>query len=203
MLRMMALTLAFASIAAPMHAADFSDPTWPCIQRKVGNLSAGLMWASPAEPYAVPDDAVLKGEITELSDVLALRRLSLDDLRPTVETFATRHNGDPAILNAVFESVFSTLNARRSQVIEGIEDFSLSQIALSEKIDVARVEMDTLLAADEPDYDKVDSLEEQLDWDQVIFSDRQKSIQYLCETPVIIEKRLFSIAQMLQQMSQE
>lgn len=203
MLRMMALTLAFACIAAPMHAADFSDPTWPCIQRKVGSLSAGLMWASPAEPYAVPDDAVLKGEITELSDVLALRRLSLDDLRPTVETFATRHNGDPAILNAVFESVFFTLNARRSRVIEGIEDFSLSQIALSEKIDVARVEMDTLLAADEPDYDKVDSLEEQLDWDQVIFSDRQKSIQYLCETPVIIEKRLFSIAQMLQQMSQE
>jgi hypothetical protein len=55
------------------------------------------------------------------------------------------------------------------------------------------------MAKPEPDFDKVDDLEEQLDWDQVIFSDRQRSIEYLCETPVIIERRLFEIARMLQQ----
>ena len=37
-----------------------------------------------------------------------------------------------------------------------------------------------------------------VDWDQVIFSDRQQSIVYLCETPQLIEKRLFAIARMLQ-----
>ncbi|MEM9577768.1 MAG: hypothetical protein AAF999_12230 [Pseudomonadota bacterium] len=203
MLRRLALTLALTGIAAPLLAADFSDPTWPCVQRKVGALSAGLMWASPADAPAITDDRDLKAEIERLADVLSLRRVPLDDLRPTVEAFANQNRGDAAVLNAVFTSVFSTLNTRRSQIIAGIEDFSLSQIALSEKIDAARVEMDTLMAADAPDFDKVDALEEQLDWDQVIFSDRQKSIQYLCETPVIIERRLFSIAQMLQQMVQD
>ena len=30
------------------------------------------------------------------------------------------------------------------------------------------------------------------------FNNRQKNIQYLCETPVLLEKRLYGIAQMLQ-----
>lgn len=202
MLRNIVSALAFLAVSAPVQAADFSDPTWPCIQRKVGELSAGLMWPTPLDASALPDDAVLKKDIEELSDVLALRRLSVEELRPTVETFAAKYSGDPAILGQVFEGVFTSLNKRRSRIMGGIEDFSLSQIALSERIDAARIEMDKLMAADAPDFDKVDTLEEQLDWDQVIFSDRQKSIQYLCETPVIIERRLFAIAQMLQQVSQ-
>ena len=55
------------------------------------------------------------------------------------------------------------------------------------------------MAKSEPDYDRVDALEEQLDWDQIIYTDRQRSIQYICETPVLLERRLFGIAQMLQQ----
>ena len=62
--------------------------------------------------------------------------------------------------------------------------------------------METLLAAAEPDFGRVDKLEEQLDWDQVIYTDRQRSITYLCETPTLLERRLFSIAQMLQQVVQ-
>ncbi len=202
MMRFKGLTLAVLVMAAPVQAADFSDPTWPCVQRKVGSLSAGLMWPTPLGASALPDDPALKKDIEALADVLALRRLSLEELRPTVEAFASKHNGDPVVMGQVFEEVFNSLNVRRSRIIGGIEDFSLSQIALSERIDAARIEMDVAMAADEPDFDKVDKLEEQLDWDQVIFSDRQKSIQYLCETPVIIERRLFAIAQMLQQMVQ-
>ena len=139
----------------------------------------------------------------ELSDALALRRVPLEDLRPTVEAFANRHKGDPDALGQVFMTVFDSLNSRRTRIINGIGDFSLRQIALAEKIEDARVEMTLQLAKDAPDFDKVDALEKQLDWDQVIYSDRQQSIQYLCETPVIIEKRLFTIAQMLQQLVQE
>ena len=61
--------------------------------------------------------------------------------------------------------------------------------------------MSDLLAQDTPDFDRIDGIEEQLDWDQLIHSDRQQSIQYLCETPQLIERRLFSISQMLQQAS--
>ena len=50
--------------------------------------------------------------------------------------------------------------------------------------------------------DRVDALEEQVDWDQRIFTDRQKTITYLCETPTLLEKRLYAISQMLQEAGQ-
>lgn len=58
------------------------------------------------------------------------------------------------------------------------------------------------MAQAEPDYDRVDALEEQVDWDQRIFTDRQKTITYLCETPTLLEKRLYAISQMLQEAGQ-
>jgi len=98
----------------------------------------------------------------------------------------------------VFARVFGTLSKRRTRIINGIGEFSLSQIGLSEQIDTTRVEMDRLMSAENPDYDKVDALEEKLDWDQLIYTDRQRNLTYLCETPVLLERRLFGIAQMLQ-----
>lgn len=189
--------IAVFSIGIPQHmvAADYSDPTWPCIQRKVENLSVGLMWQYPI-PRTAPESADA-AQIRKLADTLSLRRIDLEDIRPDVEAFANAHNGSPDILGQVFEQSFDGLNSRRSQIISGIGDFSLSQIALSEQIDAARSKMDTLLAAENPDYDQIDKLEERLDWDQLIFSDRSQSITYLCETPQLIERRLFAIAQLL------
>lgn len=186
------------SSPAPVAAADFSDPTWPCVQRKVETLSLGLMW-----PVAVPEveltDAALASDIDDLAGTLAIRRLDMDTLRAEVEAFAERWPDNTAEhLSRAFAQTFDSLNTRRSQIIAGIGDFSLGQIALAEKIDAMRLQMDTALAADEPDYDQIDALEEKLDWDQTIFSDRQQSITYLCESPQLIEKRLFAIAQMLQ-----
>lgn len=181
-----------------LAAADFSDPTWPCVQRKVGALSEGLMWPQPLDPEFQPEDPAVAAEISDLAETLALRRLDVESLAPDVQAFAEKNGGDPQILGQVFAQAFKSLNTRRTRIISGIEDFSLGQIALAEKIDKMRVEMDTELAVAEPDFDRVDALEEQLDWDQTIYSDRQRSITYLCETPVTLERRLFAIAQMLQ-----
>lgn len=189
--------LVFLSLATPVAAADFADPTWPCIQRKVARLSVGLMWPVPIDPEFEPS-AELRPEIDALAESLSLRRIDLTELEPDVAAFAQRVDGDPQLLGLVFAEVFNALSNRRTRIIEGIEDFSLGQIALSERIDMARVEMDAIMAKAEPDFDRVDQLEEQLDWDQVIYSDRQKSITYLCETPVLLEKRLFEVARMLQ-----
>ncbi|WP_425074693.1 hypothetical protein [Sagittula sp. S175] len=196
----MSLSKALACAAllgtTPAWAADFSDPTWPCVQRKVENLSIGLMWPSGVPEAAQLDDS-LRREVSTLADKLAVRRLTLEELQPDVAAFGADHGGDVDLLGLVFQDVFDSLSARRTRIIEGIGDFSLSQIALSEKIETARVAMDEELARDDPDFDKVDALEEQLDWDQTIYSDRQKNISYLCETPVLLEKRLYGLAQML------
>ncbi len=183
--------------AGAVAAADFADPTWPCMQRKVEQLSIGLMWpAPPAEPDLSPET---KRAVAELAERLALRRVDLDAARTAAESFAEAQGRDIALMGEVFAQVFKSLSTRRTRIIGGIGEFSLNQIALSKRIEGARTEMDTLMAADEPDYDRVDKLEEQTDWDQRIFNDRQKTITYLCETPTLLEKRLYGIAQMLQE----
>ena len=183
----------------PVWSADYADPTWPCVQRKVENLSLGLMWPDPVDPDAAAGDEALRRDVADLGDYLALRRIELEEARPRVAEFAAKYADNPEALGLVFAEVFATLSNRRTRIMSGIGRFSLSQIALADKIDTARAEMDEIMAADEPDYDRVDALEEQLDWDQTIYSDRQQSITFLCETPTLLERRLYSIAQMLQQ----
>lgn len=198
-LRPIAMLVALIALGPPVQAADFSDPTWPCVQRKVETLSLGLMWPYPVDPETEPASDEMRADIAELTSYLSLRRVELESLQPRVDAFADAYDGDPEALGMVFASVFDTLSTRRGRIISGIGKFSLNQIALAEQIDTVRAEMNTLMAADEPDFDKVDLLEEQLDWDQVIYTDRQRNIAYLCETPTLLERRLFSIAQMLQQ----
>lgn len=193
----LALVLVFSTSSAVV-AADFSDPTWPCVQRKVENLSLGLMWPLALDESA-PGTEQARKSADAMADLLTLRRVAVEDLRAEAERFGSEINGDPGLLGYAFARAFETLNKRRSRVMKGIGDFSLSQIALAEQIDETRLEMDAALDAAEPDYDKVDALEERLDWDQVIHSDRQRSITYLCETPQLIEKRLFAIARLLQE----
>lgn len=171
------------------YAANFNDPTWPCIQRKVERLSEGLMWPNPIKPlskFSVDQSQ----EIKKIADLLALRRYEVAALEPQVLDFAKAHNQDLVILGAVFGQTFKTLSTRRTKVIKGIGRFSLGQIALAEAIETTRVAMEQEMAKDAPDYDKVDALEEKLDWDQLIYTDRQQSISYLCETPVLLEKAI-------------
>ncbi|WP_226628756.1 hypothetical protein [Alloyangia pacifica] len=191
----LAAAAALALAAAPALAADFSDPTWPCVQRKVETLSPGLMWPEPLPDAAQTGETGTAAE--QLAELLSLRRVDLETARAEVAAFTEAEGDAMPLLAAVFSGVFDRLSHRRTRIIDGIGKFSLGQIELSEKIDAARAEMDAQMALDAPDYDRVDALEEQIDWDQRIFTDRQNSIRYLCETPQLLEQRLYAIAQML------
>ncbi len=182
--------------AAPAQAADFADPTWPCVQRKVENLSPGLMWPHPMDPITPSPET--RAAMTGLVDLLVLRRIPVEELQPPVEAFVADHGADPALLGQVFSEAFKPLARMRGTLIRGIEKYSLKQIALSDKIDATRARMDMLMAAENPDFDQVDSLEEQLDWDERIFTERKRSLTHVCDSPVLIEKRLYAIAQLLQ-----
>ncbi len=189
------------TLGQPAVAADFSDPTWPCIQRKVERLSIGLMWPHPVEEAKIEGST---GEaVRDLAGALTLRRVSLEEAEARIAEFVGEHGAAEPLISQVFVRVFDQVARRRSTIMEGIADFSLGQIALSERIEEARVEFDSLLNVENPDYDKLDSLEEQIDWDERIYIDRQKNLTYVCETPVLLEKRLFAIAQMLMQVIED
>ena len=179
----------------PLVAADFADPTWPCIQRKVEGLSVGLMWPHPIAPVTL--DAATEDAVDESVARLTLRRIEVSEVASDVAAFVQAHGSDEALLGHVFEAAFDRLAGTRTRILQGIEDYSLSQIALSERIGAAREEMDRIMATDAPDFDRVDTLEKQVDWDERIYDDRRRSLTYVCETPVLLEKRLYAIAQLL------
>lgn len=190
----MALALSVATTQA--LAADFSDPTWPCIQRKVERLSLGLMWPEPKENITLTNPQ--KAAVKELASALSLQRVDMENASQMVSHFVQAHGTERDLMQAVFSEVFDAISKRRTRIINGIGNVSTGQIALAERIDATRSEMDRLMDADEPDYDKVDALEEQLDWDDRIYRERQQSVSYLCESPVLLEKRLFALANLLQ-----
>lgn len=184
--------IALAAGAAPAKAVDYSDPTWPCIQRKVETLSVGLMWPHPVPEAA--DDA----HYADIIETLSLRRLSEDDLAAAIDAYIEA-NPETGIdeLGIIFNGVFERLGSLRRQLIAGIGRYSEQQIALARKIDAQHTEMAELEAADEPDFDRIDEIAEIVDWDERIYQDRSQALVYVCETPVLIEKRLYAVAQLL------
>jgi len=173
--------------------AESTDPDWPCIQRKVENLSPGLMWAAPVTPTELSPDA------RALASKLALRRVGLDEAQALITAYVADHPGTSENdLGNIFTAVFDRIGKDRRRVMGGIASYAHSQVALAARINTARVEMDTLSDAATPDFDRIDQIEEQIAWDERIYNDREHSLTYVCETPVLLEKRLYAIAQMLQ-----
>lgn len=201
-----AVSFALAFIAAAtngaIQAADFSDPDWPCIQRKVPHLSIGQMWTGP-----LIDDTRLKSwrdnaDIHRLASVLSLRRTPLEAADGMIADFAKRDDigADKADrLTSLFAGIFTLIDKERSEIISGIARYAHKQDALSKRIDTRRDELQALSEAAKPDYDRIEEMQDQVDWDARIFADRAQSLTYVCETPVILEKRAFALARSIQQ----
>lgn len=194
--RLGAVACLVAGLALPGQAANYDDPTWPCIQRKVERLSPGLMWPDPVSETELPAETA--AQVADLAELLLVRRFTLEELEPRVAAFADRTGGDIDLLGRVFLRVFEVTASHRAQIMQGIGRYSLHQIDLARQIDGHRQEMSAALRAESPDFDRVDHLEEQIDWDERIYRDRQQSLIYVCETPVLLEKRLYALSQMLQ-----
>lgn len=181
-------------VAQPVSAADPTDPTWPCIQRKIVRLSAGVIW-----PYPIPESVgALSDEEKTLASALALRRVSLEEAEQLVAGFESDSEGSQEQWTRIFSGVFGRLDKNRTRIIQGIERYAQKQLSLSADIDQLRNSMDTALSVEDPDYDKIDAYEVDLDWKTRIFDDRNRALIYVCESPVLLEKRAFAMAKLLQ-----
>lgn len=196
-----ALALAIACMAVPASAQMAEDPDWPCIQRKVPHLSVAQLWSGPP----VPEDNSWRDDATvaKLANMAAARRTDLDTLPPLLaELDATDEHSRDERLAAVFGGAFQSIDRERARIIAGIERFARKHRALAEQIDHRDEELRAAEAAvAEDDYDELDRIEEmqdQQDWDIRIYQERQKSLTYVCETPVILERRAFALARMIE-----
>lgn len=190
-------TLCALLLASSASSASFDDVDWPCIQRKIPTLSIGQMWAGPLVDETI--QAMGKEDnIRSLSGRMALRRTKLEDAQDLIDTFSSSLSGDTdSQLTALFAATFKKINRDRTAIVSGIARYSQKQLALTEQIDKQRAVLVELNAVDEPDYDKIEELEDRLAWDTRIFEDRKQSLTYVCETPVILEQRAFSLGRMI------
>ncbi len=195
----MALYLA-VFFASPAFSADPTDPDWPCIQRKIPRLSAGVIW-----PHPIPSEvAPLAADEKELVDMLSLRRITLEEVAVEVAEHQSRTSSQSsADWGRIFNAAFTRIDRNRTQIIHGIERYADKQIGLSREIDELRQKMDAALDASEPDYDLIDAYEVDLDWKTRIFDDRSRALTYVCESPVLLEKRAFAVARLLSEQVDE
>ncbi len=130
--------------------------------------------------------------IADLADRLEQRRLPIEQAEKDIADFA--RDADAARLTALMQAIFDRIESERSALIAGIARYGQKQVALAKMIEDRRSRMARLEAEENPDFDAMDAEEKALDWDQRIFTERQKSLTYVCETPVILEQRVFALA---------
>ena len=177
-----------AALMVPV-AAQAATPTadWPCIQRLQPRLSLGQAWSGPppAEGAAIPSATAA------LADRLGQRRLALDEAEADIADFAASTDAEGLAL--LMQAVFQRIDTQRATIIQGISRYGHAQVALAEQVETRRRHMAELETADPPDFDAIDAEERALDIDMRVFTDRQQSLTYVCESPVLLDQRLFAL----------
>ena len=188
-----ALAGAIAAVAPlpPAAAATGDDPDWPCVQRLVPEVAAGMIWPGP--PVDAVNGAVDDPEISRLAEELAARRVPLAEAEEQVAAFAARLEGEArsAELTRLFARTLAIINRDRASIIGGIRRFARGQQALADRI---AGQNDRLQEIAPQQILERDALIAERDWDIRIYDDRQSTLTYLCEQPVLLEQRAFALA---------
>jgi hypothetical protein len=82
--------------------------------------------------------------------------------------------------------------------MNGIERFSRKQKAMAENIRDETQKLREIQDKGSADQAQSDELASRLAWQTRIFEDRRKSTSYVCDVPVLIEKRLFDLGKAIQ-----
>lgn len=181
-------------LAGPALAATASDADWPCVQRKVPELSVVAIWTGPPVEEAArtwADDPA----VAALVERIASRRVPVEEAEQAIADFAASLPAEErqAKLTAAFAGLFERLNRERMDVMAGIERYGRRQKALASQIREETRELDELRNAGGADPTLVAERQDKLVWDTRIFNERRASLTYVCEVPVLIEQRLFQL----------
>jgi hypothetical protein len=182
-----------AAGVGPALAQPRLDPDWPCVQRKQPTIAAGAVWSGPdlasAGPWAADFPAAA------LAQRLASRRTDLSEADRLIEEFARDAGPERAQrLTRVFAGVLELINAERDRIIGGITRYARGQRLLAERIRDEGDRISAVRNAPSPEGPKdLGELETRFAWDKRVFEERAQALQYVCETPVALEQRLFEI----------
>lgn len=176
---------------------------WPCIQREVPQISVGMVWSGgtiDAEDASWTSNAQVAPKVLEVTS----RRKTTEEAVAVVDAFAAELKDDrPRLLTALFAGSYQRLNAERRQIMSGIKRYARRQTALADRIKQVsreRAELVHIAAPDDAQKAKLAELQEQLAWDTRIYDEREHSLRYVCETPVLLEQRMFQLGRHISQL---
>jgi hypothetical protein len=201
---MKAQLLALAAMAAALagsgaQAADSRFPDWPCQQIKVPSLSVAAMWSGPSIDD-VGDAWQHDSAIADLVATLSARRTPLDQAEKLIGDFLKGGGAEQQQkAKLLFAGLFDTLGRERSTVMDGIERFSRKERTNAAQIRAEAAELRTEQSAPSPDPAKIDDLTNKVTWETRIYEEQRKTINYVCEVPQTIERRLFALSRAIQQ----
>lgn len=192
-------TLALVLAGPDARGAEKKDADWPCVQRKVPAISAGMIWAGPAIGDGASAAWRADEAVARLTPRLAARRTDLEEAEKLISEFSS--GLDPAMrsgrLTLLFAGVLESINSERQQIMTGIERYTRKQRVLAVAVRKIRDELKEVLSIAEPgeaEKKKRRELENNLNWQSRIHEEREQSLQYVCESPVLLEQRAFAIA---------
>ena len=193
-----AALLAVTMTSGFCHAADPRYPDWPCVQAKVPEISLAAVWAGP--PL---DDVSAKwkddDKVSALVAKLAARRTPLEEAQKAITEYLSGAADKTGSGKLLFAGLFDSLNAQRSQVLNGLERVTRRQREAADKIRADTLALQAQQGETPPNQAKIDELSNQLVWQTRIFEDRQRVIKFVCEVPTAIDQRLFALGRAIQQ----
>jgi hypothetical protein len=179
----------------PVPSAE-SMADWPCVQRKVDYLTVAQVWDGPAVEGKLnwQNDK----DIFTLVTTLASRRIPVEQAEAAIKKFADAQPADvrDKRLGLLFAALFEKVNNERKSVVTGIERYQRSQKDRSAELErqsTAIAEIERKGATDEKSAADLAKRQEDFQWAQRIFQERQTSIPIACELPILIEERLSSM----------
>ena len=191
-------TLWIAHAALAQQHAIHQNQDWPCQQILVERISVAAVWSGPPiDNVPWQKDAAVATLVVQL----AARRTQLNDAEHLIEEFAQTQGANKASgLIAVFAGLFETLNEERTQVIDGLLRFGAKQRELAARIRAgsAPTRRNGTIPAQSSAEQVSDLSAQQLEWDMRVFDERRQSLVFVCESPTLIEQRLFVLARAIQ-----
>jgi hypothetical protein len=194
-----------ALIAAPAFAEDAKPEAkkdeWPCIYRKVPELSAAMIWDGPQITDTTSwhkDDAIRK-----LSQYVISRRVKMEDVEAAIKKYAASLPADQhdAKLTELFSAVLTRTNEDRKTVMNGIEKFHKRQVERSKEIEKEALDLQPQEQAEAEDptaeagiAGKTSDAEEKYKWEVRAFQEKQANIPIACEIPQLIDERAGDVA---------
>lgn len=179
-------------------AVDPKNPDWPCVQKKVENLSPMAIWDGPT--LDEHKDWFRAEKVPALVTKLASRRVAMEKATAAIDDFAKSlpEADRDAQLTKLFAGLFDTVNTQRRAIIGGIEKYQRSQKSRAQELEQQGVDLAKLkgdIVVDDTAAVPESEAEQKLYWAGRIFQERQGNIPIACELPAVLEERLFALTQ--------